>query len=70
MFEVESIKNFTRISEWYEIKMRLGFQGLELESWREEALRNVLGGMRTDAHYFGGLHYWDTWSRLTKQKQK
>lgn len=70
MFEVENIKNFTRIAEWYEIKMGLDFQGLELESWREETTRKVLGGKHTDAHYFGGLHYWDTWCRLTKQKQK
>lgn len=32
MFEVENIKDFTRIAEWYEIKMGLDFQGLELES--------------------------------------
>lgn len=55
MFEVESIEDFTWISEWKEIKMGLGFQGLELELWREETMRKVLGGMRTDAHYFGGL---------------
>lgn len=31
MFEVESIEDFTWISEWKEIKMGLDFQGLELE---------------------------------------